>query len=335
VSRSGSDAQSQVHRICAAGGDALTLRLRLLDAIRTVIQFDFHVWLLTDPETSVGAAPLADVPVPLLARLPELIRLKYLTTVNRWTSLTGAALLTEATGGDRSRSRVWRELLAEHGGADIASVVFRDRYGCWGFLDLWRSMPFTGAEATFLGTIAGDITAALRRCHADTFTVTSPHAASHAGPAVLLLSPGLEVVGTTPETHDYLRVLVPPSDGQSPVPAGAYNVAAQLLATEEGVDTAPPWARVHFTDGLWLSLRAARIGGGIAITIEKTAPAERLSLFARATGLSRRETELLGHLAAGPGTRELARRLHVSENTVQDHLKAIFAKRPVRAAASP
>ena len=60
--RSGSDAR--VHRICAAGGDALALRLQLLDAIRAAVPFDFHVWLLTDPETSVGTAPLADVPRP-------------------------------------------------------------------------------------------------------------------------------------------------------------------------------------------------------------------------------------------------------------------------------
>ena len=327
-----SGSHARVHRICAAGGDALTLRLQLLDAIRSAIAFDFHVWLLTDPETSVGAAPLADVPAALLPRLPELIRLKYLTTVNRWTSLTGAALLS---GGDRSQSRVWRELLADQGVADVASVVFRDRYGCWGFLDLWRSAPFAAADAAFLTGIAEPVTAALRRSQADTFAGFPVRDPGHGGPAVLLLSPTLEVVGTTPETHDYLRVLVPPAQGRSPVPAGAYNVAAQLLANEEGVDSSPPRARVHLADGLWLSMRAARIGAdGIAVTIEKATPAERLVLFARAAGLSAREAEVLDHLAAGPGTRELAHRLHLSEHTVQDHLKAIFAKTGTRSRQS-
>ncbi|MCW2939670.1 MAG: transcriptional regulator [Actinomycetia bacterium] len=46
--------------------------------------FDAYAFLLTDPETSVGAAPLADIPG--LQDLPRLIRLKYLTKVNRWTS---------------------------------------------------------------------------------------------------------------------------------------------------------------------------------------------------------------------------------------------------------
>ena len=40
-----------------------------------------------------------------------------------------------------------------------------------------------------------------------------------------------------------LQVLVPPeAEDQAPVPAGAYNVAAQLLAAEAGVDDNPPVA---------------------------------------------------------------------------------------------
>jgi DNA-binding CsgD family transcriptional regulator len=85
--------------------------------------------------------------------------------------------------------------------------------------------------------------------------------------------------------------------------------------------------------GVWMTLRAARIGGAgavadsdIAVTIEQTAPADRMALFARAFGLSARESELLSHLGTGADTRELARRMFLSEHTVQDHLKSIFAK---------
>ena len=334
---------ARVVRICDSAGaaDPRTLRQRLLAEIRQVVGFDAFVWLLTDPETSVGAAPLADVPPALLPELPRLIRLKYLTETNRWTTLaSSAALLSDATGGDLSRSLLWRELLGGYGIVDVASVVFRDRFGCWGFLDLWRAGaagPFTKDEAAFLARIRDTVTMALRRCQANTFVARSTSDPRSPGPVVLLLSPGLDVLGQTPAAHEYLRVLIPPADGRAPIPAGAYNVAAQLLAVEADVDGSPASARVHLAESLWFTLRAARIGHAerpdqraIAVTIEESSPVERMSLFARAFGLSAREQELLGHLMTGIDTREVARRMFLSEYTVQDHLKSIFSRTSMR-----
>ncbi|MBW3651159.1 MAG: helix-turn-helix transcriptional regulator [Actinobacteria bacterium] len=290
--------------------------------------------MLTDPETEVGCAPLADV--PCLPELPRLIRLKYLTTVNRWTGLDPPVARLRAATGDRpERSLVWRELLADYGVGDVASVVFRDRFGCWAFLDLWRTDPdarFTDAEARFLAAITGSITGALRRCQARTFALPAS-GPDRAGPVVLVLSPELEVRVQTAETDEYLRALVPPEADRPPIPSGAYNVAAQLLAVETGVDDHRPSARVHLSGGVWLTLRAARIGAAgpteeqdVAVTIESTSPAERMALFVRAFGLSARESELLGHLAGGSDTRHIAQQMFLSEHTVQDHLKSIFAK---------
>ncbi|WP_412542719.1 helix-turn-helix transcriptional regulator [Longispora sp. K20-0274] len=315
-------------RVCEAGGDARELRVRLLEALRHQVGFDFHAFVLTDPETSVGSAPLAAVPA--VRDLPRLIRLRYLTGVNRWTVLDEPPVALLSTG-DPARSLLWRELLAGYGVSDVASVVFRDRFGCWGFLELWRTGGvFGAAEAAFLAEVAGPVTAALRRAQADTF-VARPPGSRRLGPLVLLLSPELTVLGQTPETHEFLRVLVPPAPDRPPIPAATYNVAAQLLAVEAGVDGNPPSARVHLEGGLWLTLRAARIGGrDIAVTIEETPPGERVTLFCRAYGLSGRETELLGHLAAGADTREVARRMFLSEHTVQDHLKSVFARTGAR-----
>ena len=321
----------RIERICAVGGDATELRLRLLEELRRAIGFDAYAFLLTDPETSVGAAPLADV--PCLPELPRLIRLKYLTAVNRWTNLSDVGLLRQATGGSPERSLLWRELLHRYDIGDVASAVFRDRYGCWGFLDLWRAgavAEFTPDHARYLAAVTGPVTSALRRAQAATFAESSGRAERAAGPVVLLLSEELDVLGQTPQTGEYLRVLVPTD--REPIPAAAYNVGAQLLANAAGVDTNPPSARVHLAGGRWLTLRAAAIGADatIAVSIEDSSPAQRLSLFARAYGLSERERDLLGHLAAGADTREVAATLHLSEHTVQDHLKSVFAKTGTR-----
>jgi DNA-binding CsgD family transcriptional regulator len=327
----------RVERICAAGGDLRTLRLRLVAELRRGVPFDAYAWVATDPETAVGSSPLADVPA--LADLPELIRLRYCTTLNRWTTLVEdpVALLTEVTQGRLARSPLWRGLLHRYDVSDVASLVFRDRFGCWAFLELWRTggRVFGAVDAAALRTVAAPVTTALRRAQARTFD--APSSASLPGPVVLLLSPGLDVLRQTPGTVDPLRILVPRDDGGPPVPAGAYNVAAQLLAVEAGVDGSAPRARVHLADGLWLTLRAARLQaaqqadpGDVAVTVEQCAPLDRLDLFARCSALSEREHQLLAHLAAGQDTREVASRLFLSAHTVQDHLKSMFDKTGTR-----
>ncbi len=331
-----SEARRAVLNACDTATDARSLRIAVLEQIARVVDFEAYAWLLTDPKTSVGTSPLADV--PWLPQLPRQIRLKYQTPVNRWTRLKRepVALLHKATRGNLAASLVWRELLSDYGIGDVASIVFRDRFGCWAFMELWRSRtqgPFSQDEAAFMADLAPTLTAALRRTQAITFAAETPPDESVPGPVVLLLSADLEVHAQTPETQAYLRLLVPPAEGRARVPATAYNVGAQLLAVEAQVDVNPPQARVHIAESLWVTARAARIDDSlapvdrdIAVTMERSTPAERADLFARVFGLSRRETELLDHLALGQDTREVAGAMFVSENTVQDHLKSIFAK---------
>ena len=87
---------------------------------------------------------------------------------------------------------------------------------------------------------------------------------------------------------------------------------------------------------LLVTVRADRVEGAagtpydIAVTIEPTSAADRSDLLVRAFGLTTREAELVVVLAGGGDTRELARALSVSEHTVQDHLKSVFAKTGAR-----
>ena len=104
---------SRWERLCAADDDARTLRLRLLAELRRTVGFDYYAWVLTDPVTTVGCAPLAATPD--VADLPRLIRLRYLTALSRWTTLTDVGSLHRATGGELGRSLLWRELLSGYG----------------------------------------------------------------------------------------------------------------------------------------------------------------------------------------------------------------------------
>jgi len=320
---------------------------QVLAVLREVIDFDAYVWLLTDPVTAVGAAPLAEV--PCITELPALIKAKYATPVNRWTALQlqacPAGLLNDAVGGDLSRSHVWREVMSRYGIGDVASAVFADQYGCWGFLDLWRGDtrgPFDGTDAEFIATLAAPLTSALRHCRARTFVEPAAAHRRDVGPVVLTLDEDLRITSRTAASRAWLNVLLPPEPDERAIPASVYNVAAQLLAAEEGIDAHPAYARTHLAGGFWLTLRAARLSSGdkqgepadrgatIVVTIEEASAAERLDLFSRSFGLTAREHELLGLLATGSDTRAMARQMSLSEHTIQDHLKSIFTKTGAR-----
>ena len=343
----------RVAELCRRGGDSRVLRAAVLAEVRPAVAFDAYAFLMTDPETRVGTAPLAEVPE--LAKLPELIRLRYTSSINRWTALDPGrcATLAGATGGDLSRSPLWQELLSGYGVTDLATLPLADQFGCWGFLDLWRcggqEPRFTPAEQALLTSLAPDLTAGLRAAQAATFAGPPAPVSALDAPVVLLLSGRLALLDQTPRTDAHLRLLLPTSPGAAPVPAAAFNVAAQLLAVEAGVDDGPPTARAQLAGPEWISLRAARLGGQpgstgqpgsagepggagdpdggrIAVTVEPVAPAGRIELYGRACGLTGRERELLHRLARGADTRQLAREMRLSPHTVQDHLKSVFAK---------
>lgn len=347
-------ARERIAALSAAGLEDRDLRRQVLGVLREVIDFGAYVWLLTDPATAVGSAPLADV--PCVTELPALIKAKYTTPVNRWTALrleaSPAGRLHDVVGGDLARSRVWREVMSRYGIGDVASVVFADQYGCWGFLDLWRDgtrEPFDGTDAEFIAGLAAPLAKALRQCQARTFVEPATPQRHDAGPVVLTLDDDLRIVTRTAASQAWLNVLLPPAPDERAIPAGVYNVAAQLLAAEEGVDNHPASARTHLAGGFWLTLRAARLSSGdqpersgdqpqrsgdrsatLVVTIEEASAADRLDLFSRAFGLTTREHELLDLLATGSDTRAMARQMSLSEHTVQDHLKSIFAKTGAR-----
>ncbi|MBA3783365.1 MAG: helix-turn-helix transcriptional regulator [Nocardioides sp.] len=317
-------AEDVVRRLCDSADDATALRVRVVEALRPVLGFRWYAWVLTDPVTTVGSAPYADV--PKLDGLPGLIRAKYLTPEHRWTSLDAPVRLSALPQDAATR---WRTALAPYA-ADVASVVHSDRHGTWAFLDLWREEgSFDDGHLDLLERTRAPLAKALRRCQARTFSELSAPPGPRDGPGVLLVDEDLHVIGDTQTAERWLSTLLPPSADRAPVPAVILNVAAQLLATEQGVDDHPARARVHLAHGRWITAWAARLhatdgSAPIAVTMEETAPLDRLEVFTRACGLSPRETTLVGLLAAGLDTRAVADRMGVSPHTVQDHLKSVF-----------
>ncbi|MEO7446864.1 MAG: helix-turn-helix transcriptional regulator [Humibacillus sp.] len=294
-------------RLSALRHEELTdraLRAEQLRLIAERIPFDGHVFAMTDPSTGVITSPHATVPMVPRNDLPALIRRRY------------------AAGGVSQ----WGSILSEFGVSDAVSVALDDRWGRWGFLELWRCAGrFADGERSELRSLAPAVTASLRKAVARTFTV------AEGGPrplesGVILLDRDLQVRSVSSGAAQALLQLLPPTETVPPVPAAAYNAGAALLAHEGGTWPDEPWSRVHLGANRWATVRAERLDAQVAVHIGPSSTAERIDLFARANQLSRRETEVLQLALHGLDTRTMARELTIAHTTTEDHLRALLAK---------
>lgn len=331
-------ARERILALGAAGMDSHSYRSGVLAELKTLVPHDAWVWPLADPITTVGIAPMAQG--PFAEELPALISLRYRTQLNRWTTLplnpSQAKSLQGVTGQEPGRSSLW-PLLSRYAVQDILSIAFADRWGMWGWLELWRvkdGPEFTEAESHAVESMAAVVAVGLRECSAREFHQGGSSQALLRHPqAVLVLDDDLSIVSQTESSELWLSLLQRAPRPHQGVPAEVLNVAAQLLAVECGADHHRPLSRLHVGEGVWASLSAARMlarsatqAAPIAVTIQDCLPAERLAVFERCFALSPRECELLELAAGGPDTAALAGALGISKYTVQDTFKSIFTK---------
>lgn len=296
----------RVERVCSQDISDRQLRERLVALLAERLPFDGHVFALTDPVTGVGSSPHASVPMLPWDELPDLLRHRY-----------------HYFDDDRAQWHAW---LARLGVTDTLFVAFADRYGRWGFLELWRTGgSYDVRDLAVLEQLTPAITPAIRAAAARTFRVPSGDLAQ-IQPGVVVLDPDLRVRDQTHAAAAALLQLLPPDEPMPPIPAAAYNTGAALVAAEAGRWPTEPSARVHLGGNRWVTVRAARLGADIAVAIAPSTADERTDLFARVHGLSPRETEVLGLAVHGLDSRQIADLLVIARTTAEDHLKALLAK---------
>jgi DNA-binding CsgD family transcriptional regulator len=160
---------------------------------------------------------------------------------------------------------------------------------------------------------------------------------------LLLLAEDHSIAAITPIAERLLADVA--EEDRSPVhglPYAVHAVAARLRAAERdseepsGLAYEPaPRVRLRTASGQWLVLHASRpaganMDGQIAVIVAVARPVEIAQLIVQAYALSRRESEIVRLVAHGQPTAQIAATFHITANTVQDHLKAIFEKTGVR-----
>ena len=122
-----------------------------------------------------------------------------------------------------------------------------------------------------------------------------------------------------------LAMRVANDDGRGQADEPAAKAAGQAVAV-----------RARSADGRWVRARAESVGlldgspRGVAVVIDAARAGDVLPLAASAYQLTRRELEVVRGVLNGLDTRSVAASLHISEYTVQDHLKSVFTKVGVR-----
>lgn len=336
-----SRAEQDLVRVCHRGLAGPDLRREVLAALRRMMTVDTAFFATADPETLLftGAWPEE----PLGRSAPLFLENEFgRADVNKFAALATSARhvnsLDAATRSDRGSSRRSREIMSPLGlGDELRAALVADGQ-CWGYLCLHREaapLGFTPDEAAALARVGPHIAQALRK--ALLLHDPAPAGRDALRPGIVLLAEDFGVVAMTAEAEDLLSLVERPTAGRMPLPIAVYAVAAAYRAIERGtaLSAEPPSARVRTADGRWLNLYASRLSGSpgaehIAVVVEPLQPRAAVPLLLSAYGLSEREAEVARLVLRGLPTRAIADTLHISEHTVQDHLKAVFDKVGVR-----
>jgi DNA-binding CsgD family transcriptional regulator len=313
---------------CRSGLDADALRAAVLPRLRKAVPVDALWWASADPATLLFTRSYRE-------ELPESTGRYFVANeflrqdVNKWTDLArdpaGVRTLVQATGGHPARSERYRDIFAPLGLQDELRAVLRIRGACWGYICLHRESPqaFSRDEALFVQRLVPHLAEGLRMgllrqaCDADS---------TADGPGMVLLAADGTVAGMNDAAGRWLEELGGHADGSDlPIEISALAVRLRQLPPAE---PAMPRLQVRSRTGRWTVLHASWMsssaGKVIAVIMQEAAPSEVAPLIMTAYGLTDREKTISALVCRGMSTREIAGRLHLTADTIQDHLKSVF-----------
>lgn len=326
---------------CYAGLDATGLREDVLGRLRRMVPVDAAFFATVDPMTLLFTSAAADE--PLGAVTAQFLDNEFgREDVNKFAALAESAdpvsSLDRATGDDRSASARYREIMAPLGLGDELRAALITGRGCWGVMCLHRedsSYGFDEQELGLIRRIAPHMAAGLRR--AVTLGPVAEPAPEPGAPGIIVLDADLTVVSMSPEAQRWLAETDHTEwPGTSELPLAVYAVAARLARIEQAPPgpLPPPTVRLRSRSGHWLALHATRLHGPptpqIGVVVEPAPPTYIGSLLLSAYGLTDAQTRVAALVVRGRSTREIVQELHISANTVQEHLTAVFDKLGVR-----
>ena len=319
----------EIAGLASSGCPVSELHSSAIALIDSTVHAELACFAAIDPETLVisgmtsGADTIPSGYERLLAHAeysaPEPHRFAALASEGR-----AMASLSELDRHDRMRSlrytTVWHPLGLER----EIRMLFTADGACWGAAGLVRSGPdFTDRETEFLlaiGPVLGSATRLAIRAEA-----TAP---VHGRPAIVVLDHDGGLVSATAGAQEWRDRI------DAIAPDRFLTMMRAVVFGAASARTGEFRALLRDGDARWASVHASVLRGGsepqVAVSIEPASGERLLGLLLAGYGLSPRERDVCREVLAGRSTAEVAERLFISANTVQDHLKSVFAKVGVR-----
>ena len=336
VSRELARAARRIDALASEGLPTQRLVERVGEELSAAMPVDALFVAATDPDTllALGAGVVRGMPAAVCHpfweyefEVPDFNKFGDLARGPRQ-----AADLHAATGGRPERSARWRELRTLMDSDAELRATFNAGGHSWGLLQLNRAAAgrgFSDDEVTFVETIAPVVGRALR------LSLISEPARSPAGrgPGMAIVDADNRLVSATPEALQWFDELE--SVRRLPDPLLGVDVPSEITVAAQEARARAAGAtrtRARTRSGVWLLIHASCLHGAdgraadAAVVIEPAKASEVAPLIVEAYELTPREVDVTRSLARGLTTVEIARELHLSRYTVQDHLKSVYEK---------
>ena len=334
--------RDQIDGLAAAGLDWTTFGTAAIETLRRALPFSAACLATLDPATELVTATVKWGDVDDDHDLQWSYYEYEVDDVYDFRAVTrrpGAvtALGTE-TGGDLARSRRWAEMFSPLWDySDELRAGLAADGATWGGIALFHQggRTFTLAEQEFVSSVAGGFARGLR-AGLVAGAVDLATAGDGDGPAVLVVGADDEVVSANAGAEARISELGGGTLGEAPLPQIVCAIVGAARRRALDPTAPPPRARLRSRSGRWVVAHASPLvgrgdrGTDVVVTLEDARPPEVIPLIVASYGLTDRERDVVGLVLAGVDTADVAKRLHLSAYTVQDHLKKIFAKVGVR-----
>jgi DNA-binding CsgD family transcriptional regulator len=324
---------AELERLATSGLDAAAFQSEALRRLRSLITIDAVFFATVDPETLLFTSASSEEPLVEAASLFLDNEFGH-DDVNKFTSLARASdpvsSLDVATRGDRAGSTRFREVIAPLGLGDELRVALRSHGRCWGVLCLHRAAAATGFdvdEIALVRRLAPHLADGIRRGIAVAAT-NRDDLVPLDGAGVIVLGPDLSVVSINAPAERWLDDIAGEWPSNFDVPVPVIAAAARVLAPDLDGPVESAVARLPSKRGGWISVQASRLRGRgqpqVVVLLQPATTQEVSSIVLAAHGLTPAQHRVAALVLQGRSTAEIVTTLHISTNTLQEHLRAVF-----------